>query len=253
MLAALLPAELFAALLIFVRIGASIMLLPGFGESYVPVRVRLLLALLITLALTPVLSPQLPPMPAESISLGLLILGESFIGLFLGAIARVLLAILSVAGMVISMMSALSSALTNDPVAVQQGSIVSALLTTAAVLLIFLLDLHHLMLGAVIDSYALFPAGSVPPIADMADLFTLFTARVFLVGFQIAMPFVGVGIIFYLGLGLLARLIPRMQIFFIALPLQISIGLVMLSITLPIALAWFLGVFQESLIPFLAS
>ena len=252
MLADLLPAEIFAALLVFVRIGAAMLLLPGFGESYVPMRIRLLLSLLITLLLTPVLSADLPAMPTAVLPLFLLILGESFIGLFIGSIARLMLAALSVAGMVISMMSSLANAMTNDPTAAQQGSIVSALLTTAALLLIFVTDLHHLLLAALIGSYNLFPAGEVPPVGDMASLFTLFTGQVFLLGFQIASPFIGIGCIFYLGLGLLARLMPQMQIFFIALPVQIGIGLVTLMITLPVALGWFLGAFQNSLLPFTA-
>ena len=252
MLADLLPAEIFAALLIFVRLGAAMLLLPGFGESYVQIRVRLLLSLTITLLVTPVLAPGLPSMPTSVLPLLLLIVGESFIGLFIGSIARLMLAALSIAGMVISMMSSLANAMTNDPTAAQQGSIVSALLTTTALLLIFITDLHHLLLAAIIDSYQLFPAGEVPPIGDMASLFTLFTGQIFLLGFQISSPFIAIGCIFYLGLGLLARLMPTMQIFFVALPVQIAIGLVTLMITLPVAMGWFLGAFQNSLLPFLA-
>lgn len=101
MLEQLLPANLFAALLIFTRIGAAMMLLPGFGEFYVLQRYRLLLALLLAALLTPVLAPQLPALPDGALRLGVVVGGEAVIGLFLGLVARILLSALDIAGTVV--------------------------------------------------------------------------------------------------------------------------------------------------------
>jgi flagellar biosynthesis protein FliR len=84
----LLPANLFAAFLIFARIGSAMMLLPGFGELYVPQRYRLLLALMMAGLLTPVLSPLIPPLPGSAATLGVLVFGEVVIGVFIGTLAR---------------------------------------------------------------------------------------------------------------------------------------------------------------------
>ncbi|MFQ5774569.1 MAG: flagellar biosynthetic protein FliR [Kiloniellaceae bacterium] len=252
MLDELLAAGTFAVLLVFVRVGAAIMLLPGYGEPYVSPRMRLLLALMTSLVVTPVLGPNLPAMPQSAAALTLLILGEALIGAFLGTLARLFLAALTTAGMVIAYMSTMANALTNDPSAAQQGSISGSFLTAVALLTIFTLDLHHLMLLAVVDSYQLFAPGQVPPVGDFADMMSRVVAKTFLLSFQIAAPFVAVGLIFFLGLGLLGRLMPQMQVFFVAMPLQIAVGLMVLVAVLPAAIRWFTVAFEETLLPFVA-
>ena len=252
MLAEVLSAELFTVLLVFIRVGAAIMLLPGYGEPYVSPRIRLLMALTIALVVTPVLAPGLPAMPASAIALVALLSGEVLIGVFLGTLTRLFLSTLTTAGMVIAYMSTMANALVTDPSAAQQGSIAGSFLTVVALLTIFALDLHHMMLFAVVDSYELFVPGQVPPVGDFADTVTRVVSKTFLLAFQIAAPFVMVGLVFFLGLGLLGRLMPQMQVFFVAMPLQIAIGILVLAVVLPAAMRWFANGFQETLLPFVA-
>ncbi len=249
MLDALLPNELFAVLLIFVRIGAAMMLLPGIGEPYVSPRVRLLLALMIALLLTPVLSGTLPALP-DSLALLALLLGEVVIGLFIGTIARFFMAALTTAGMMIAYSTALANALTNDPSAAQQGSISGSFLTLVALLTIFALNLHHLMLQALVESYHLFVPGQALPLGDFSDTVARVMARTFLLSFQLAAPFVAVAMIFFLGIGLLARLMPQVQIFFVAMPVQIALGLVVLSLAVPFIIRWFVGGLEQTVLTF---
>lgn len=252
MLDELLPAGIFALLLVFVRVGAAMMLLPGYSEPYVSSRIRLLLALMIALVVAPVLSKDLPAMPDSAVVLVLLILGETLIGVFLGSLARMFFAALTTAGMLIAYMSTMANALVNDPSAAQQGSIVGSFLTVIALVTIFTLNLHHMLLMAVVDSYELFAPGQVPPLGDFSEMMARTVAKTFLLSFQIAAPFVVVGLIFYLGLGLLGRLMPQMQVFFVAMPLQIAVGIIVLGLTLPALLSWFVNNFEESLLPFVA-
>ncbi|HUN48450.1 MAG TPA: flagellar biosynthetic protein FliR, partial [Stellaceae bacterium] len=111
MLDQILPANLFAAALVFARLGSAVMLLPGFGDSYVYARARLVLALGLTVLATPVVAPLLPALPTSPIRLALMLGGEIAVGLFLGSIARVLLSALQVAGTVVSIELGLSAAL----------------------------------------------------------------------------------------------------------------------------------------------
>lgn len=252
MLQELLPAGLYAVLLIFVRIGAAVMLLPAFGEPYVPTRIRLLIALMVALVVAPVIAPRLPAMPPGGVALLTVILGETLIGIFLGTIARLFMSALTTAGMVIAYMSTMANALTNDPSAAQQGSIAGTFLTLVALMAVIALDLHHVMLLAVVDSYGLFTPGEAPPVGDLADMVTRIVSQTFRLAFQIAAPFIVVGLVFFLGLGLLGRLMPQMQVFFVAMPLQIAIGLILLAITLPTIIRWFVGGLEEALVPFLA-
>ena len=252
MLEEILPAEIFAIMLIFVRVGAATMLLPVYGEPFVSPRLRLLFALMVSFVVAPVLSKSLPKMPESASLLTLLILGEVLIGVFLGTIARMFMAALTTAGMLIGYMSSMANALTNDPSAAQQGSIAGSFLSLVALLTIMTLDLHHMLLMAVVDSYALFVPGQVPPIADFSEMIARTVAETFVLSFQIAAPFVVVGLIFYLGLGLLGRLMPQMQVFFVAMPLQIAIGLAMLFIALPVTVRWFIESFEAKMLPFVA-
>ncbi len=250
MLAQLLPGEIFAILLIFVRIGAAMMLLPGIGEPYVATRVRLLLALTLALLLTPVLAGAVPPQPESAWLLGLLVFGEVIIGVFIGTVARLFISALTTAGMIIAYSSSLANAMVNDPSAAQQGSIAGTFLTIVALLVIFALNLHHLMLRALVESYVLFVPGEALPLGDFSDMIARVTAKTFVLSFQIASPFVAVALIFYLGMGLLARLMPQVQIFFVAMPLNISVGLIVMSLALPAVILWFADRLEETLLPF---
>lgn len=252
MLATLLPAEVFTILLVFVRIGAAVMLMPGIGDPYVAARARLLLALLIALLAAPTVAADLPALPDSTVSLVLLIVGEVIIGLFIGSIARFFMAALTTAGMIIAYSASLANALTNDPTAAQQGSVIGSFLTVVALLLIFSLDLHHLLLQATVSSYALFVPGEALPVGDFSEMISTIFAKTFLLAFQISAPFVAVSIVFYLGVGLLARLMPQVQIFFVIVPLHVAIGLVVLFFSLPVIMHWFIMNLEEAVMPFVA-
>lgn len=253
MFGALLSAEIFAVFLVFMRVGAAMMLLPGIGEPFVSPRVRLVLAVLVAILVTPILSAELPAMPAGVGALGALIVGEAVVGLFIGTVARVFMAALTTAGMIIAYMSSLANALTDDPSAAQQGSIAGSFLNIVAVMAILALDLHHKLLLAVVDSYRIFVPGQALPTGELADSFARIVAETFTLAFQIAAPFVAVGLIFYLGIGLLSRLMPQVQVFFMAMPVQIALGLVILFMALPATIAWFLGRFEAGAIGLFAS
>ncbi|MEQ9608442.1 MAG: flagellar biosynthetic protein FliR, partial [Kiloniellaceae bacterium] len=108
----------------------------------------------------------------------------------------------------------------------------------------------HVLLRGVIESYQLFVPGQPLLVGDFSEMVTRVVSKTFLLGFQIASPFVAVALIFNLGLGLLSRLMPQMQVFFIAIPLQIVIGMGILMIALPALLAWFIAGFEEVMLPF---
>ena len=107
------------------------------------------------------------------------------------------------------------------------------------------------MLSAVIDSYRLFPVGQNLMYGDWADFFAKTVNDSFVVGFQVASPFIAFTIIFYCGMGLVSRLMPQLNIFFLSLPLQIYLGLGLLFITTPIMILWFLRYFENGLHQFL--
>jgi len=115
-----------------------------------------------------------------------------------------------------------------DPTQGQQGVIVGNFLSVLGITLIFAFDLHHLVIGALNDSYTLFRPGDVPMIGDVASLLSRTVASAFRIGVQLAAPFLVFGLLFNLGLGVLSRLMPQMQVFFVGMPLSILIGFIIL-------------------------
>ena len=245
MLDQLLPANVFASLLIFARVGSAMMLLPGFGETFVLQRYRLLLALAIALLLTPVLGPQLPALPASASGLVALIGGEVMVGVFQGTVARILLSALDIAGTIVSLQLGLSAAQIFNPMLVQQSGIISAFYGILGVLMIFLTDLHHLMLRTVVDSYNVFIPGTLPPLGDLSEVIVRGAANAFQLGIEMAAPFIVLGTLFFVTLGVIGRLVPQLQLLFVVQPLQIVGGLCAFSLVLAAGMRWFLECFAQ--------
>jgi flagellar biosynthesis protein FliR len=243
MLQQLLPANIFAAALIFTRVGAAMMLLPGFGEFYVMARFRLLLAVLVSALLTPVLGPSLPALPADVPTLAAMIGSEAVIGLFLGTVTRVLLGALDVAGTVISLQLGLSAAQIFNPMAATTSPLMSSLYGVMGVLMIFLTDLHHLLLRALVDSYNVFQPGVMPPVEDLANLIARSVAAAFVIGMEMSAPFILLGLLFFAVLGIIGRLVPQLHILFVTQPLQITGGLLAMVFLLSTSMRFFLDAF----------
>jgi flagellar biosynthetic protein FliR len=245
MLREVLPANLFAAALIFARIGSALMLLPGFGEFYVLQRYRLLLGLFIAALLTPVLAPMLPKLPDNAVDLVAMVGSEVTIGLFLGTVSRVLLSALDIAGTVVSFQLGLSAAQVFNPMAAAPGSVTGTLYSVLGVLLIFVTDLHHLLLRALVDSYAVFAPGVLPSLGDLSDVMARSVSGAFLIGMELSAPFILMGLLFFVAIGIVGRLVPQLQILFVTLPLQILGGLVALGFVLSVSMQWFLESFAR--------
>lgn len=246
MLQQLLGQEVFAFLILFIRVGAIFMLAPALGERSMPVAVRLSAALVISFAMLPSVGDRLPQAPQSMLALGGLMVHELIIGLTLAVIAQFIQAALHTAGTVVSFMAGLAFAQQFDPFQGTQSAVVSSFFTITGVALIFITDLHLLLLEAIFDSYLVFPPNEPLIPGDLAQLATDTIGQSFALGVRLASPFILAGLILYAALGLIARLIPQLQVFFLALPLNILQGLVILAIVLPGIMMVFLTTFEET-------
>jgi flagellar biosynthetic protein FliR len=219
-------------LLVFARVGSMVMLLPAIGEMGVPSRVRLVLALAISFALTPQVQSSYPAaIPGSTMALVIMVVQEVTAGVLVGAMARIIMSSLQVAGYLIATQTGLAYAQTLDPTQNTQGAVLGNFMTLLGVTMIFLTNLHHMAIGAIAGSYRMLPPGGHLPTGDMAQLVIQLTSSAFALGFQLAAPFLVFGFALYAGLGVLAKLMPQMQIFFVAVPLNIMCGfLIMLAL-----------------------
>ena len=243
-----LPNTAFVYLLLFSRIGAILMLMPALGEDLIPVRMRLSFALAFTLVVYPLLSPSMPVMPDDVMGIAGLIFHELAIGLILGAIVRITVMATQVAGAIIAFQTGLSSALASDPTqAGIQGAIFGSFLSFLGMVLIFATDLHHMALAATYDSYMVFPLDAPLMFDDAAQLAVRTVGSAFTIGVQMSAPFIVFGLVFNLGAGILARLMPAMQVFFVLMPANIIVGLVLFALLMTMMMGWYLTGFENHL------
>jgi flagellar biosynthetic protein FliR len=227
-----LPALAAAFMLTFGRVGAMVMLLPGIGEASIPARVRLAIALALSAVMLPLHRQAYAVDLTSLVPMGLEMVQELIIGAALGLTARVAVSALQIAGSVVAQQLGLGFVTAVDPTQNEQGVIVGNFLAVLGVTLIFATDMHHLLFLAMNDSYNVFKPGEMPLSGDLAQHMTQVVAGAFRIGIQLAAPFIAFGLLFNLGLGVLARLMPQMQVFFIGMPLSILLGLMLLVLTL---------------------
>lgn len=243
--------QVYVWLMVFMRLGAAFMVMPGIGDAFVSARTRLLFAVAVTFVVSPVVRRHLPPEPVQVVALALLIVGEVTVGVFLGTVARLLLSALEVAGAMIANQAGLSAAQVFNPAMASQGTLPGALLGWLGLLLIFITDLHHVLIMAVVDSYTVFVPGAALPVNDMADMVGRMVARSFVIGLQMCAPFVVTGILFALALGLLNKLAPQIQVFFLFMSTQVALGLFLFAITVSAMMMFWLTHFESTFIEFL--
>jgi flagellar biosynthesis protein FliR len=227
MLADLVVGEIGGVLLVFARLGAALMVVPGIGDHYVLPRLCLLLALALSLLVAPALAARLPVVPEEPLALAALVAPEIVVGLVLGFAARLALAAVHVGGSLIATQSGLSAAAMFDP----NEATPATFLTVTALAILFAADFHHLLLQAGAASYAVLPVA--------AELLVQLSAAAIATGARIAAPMILAAILVTLALGALGRMVPSLPALFVALPLQLLLALVMLELALPAVMRLF--------------
>ncbi|MBI1208396.1 MAG: flagellar biosynthetic protein FliR [Azospirillum sp.] len=227
------------------------MIMPTIGDAFIPTQVRLVVALLFSVLIAPLVSGSLPPMPVSAVDLGILLTTETVIGLFLGTVPRLMFGALDIAGMIIALNASLSNAAVFNPALASQASLPGAMLGLLGLLLVFVTNLHHMLFLAIADSYTLFVPGAPVPIGDFADMVAHLVSRSFLIGIEMSSPFMVAGLLVHLASGLLARLVPQIQVFFVFMSSQVAFGLLLLALTLSAMMLFWLRHFQAGLIEFL--
>ncbi len=226
-------------LLIFARISATFFMAPGLSDTHIPVRYRLLFALALSLALRDLI--PIPNTGFDGLHLVAAMIQETLIGCLIGFIARLLINMLDVIGNILSLQIGLGNAMVFNPSVGGQAPIVGHFVVTAGVMLFFAADLHHEIIKSLLNSYAYSPInldqslfkGLNTPLESLPTFFN----QSFKIACQLSLPFLILGILFQFMLGLLNRVVPSIQIFFITLPLQILLGILLMGIILSVVIS----------------
>ena len=244
---AYLTVDVVGLFLVFARVAAMLSLFPAIGDESIPARIRLLLALLTSVVIYPAVFLHLPSAPKSLDALAFALGRELLIGLMIGTAVRILMQALHVAGTVIANQTGFATAMLFDPTMGGQTVVVTRFLALVAVVMVFATNTHHLLIAGMSRSYMLFGASTPLRIADFAHWSTDVTAQCFALGIQLAAPFLVFSIVFNAGLGLMARLVPTIQSFFIAQPLSILLSLTLLLTLIGTMMMVFIHRFRDAL------
>ena len=242
-----LPEWAFAFMLVLARFGAAMAVLPGLGEAASPAMIRAGLALGVTVLLLPVVFPNPPPVPQAGIAAAGMVAAEVATGLWLGWLARLVCLALPIAAQFIAYLLGIATVLQPDPELGAQSTALSALFETAAPLVVLVSGLYVLPLTALAGSYRLIPPGTLLPSADGAAASVTAVVQAFALALRLASPFVLAAIVWHLAIGLIARMVPRLQVYFITMPGQIAGGLVLLAAVFGVILATWQDAVRDAL------
>lgn len=241
-LTALLTSQFIGVALVFGRIGAALMFMPAFGESFIFVRHRLVAGLLLSMVFAPLVAQGNPPNDALGFIRAMAV--EVTLGIWIGLAARVLLTAMQVAGAQIGMVSGLSNAFAPNIGSFQGSTLIATTMLLGGIAVIFATDAHHLIIIALLDSYQVFPPGMLMP-GDLAEQMARAAQQAMYIGVAIAGPFYVMGVVLNVGLGLTNRMLPSLPVFFVAAPVLIFAGLVVLILSMPAAQRTWITHFAE--------
>lgn len=237
--------QLFAFLIVFARIGAALMVMPGISDVTVPTQVRLYFALAFSFVLVPVLQPYLITPPADPLAFGLLVIKELITGIFIGLMSQIMMNAINLAGVFVAHATSLSSAFTFNPQMASQTTVINGFLSFLTITLIFVSDMHHFLFMGLIDSYRLFPVSESLIYGDMTVTLAQGIGFALRIGLMVAAPFIVVSFGIFIAMGLVARLVPQIQVFIMSVPVQVLTGLVLLMTSISAMMVYFIGEYEN--------
>ena len=233
---------------IFARLSVFMYLLPGIGETVIPQRIRLVVALMLAWLLLPLLTPDIA-FANMSIAEGALLMGkEALYGFVLGFIFRLMIFALQILGNIMSPALSISQVL-GEGIATEPNTTISTILMMAGATLLVTMDLHVEAVGIFYQSYEMFPLGTSPNFDNLAFWVTHKSMEVFAFGVTLALPFIILNFVYNLMLGFLNRAMPQLMVSFVGMPAITGAGLFLLVIaTGSILTFWvqsYTGVFDD--------
>jgi len=215
-------------LAVLVRVTSLLGFSPFLGGRLLPGQVKVVLCLAISALLFPLVHP--PQLPNEPMALALALAREALVGACLGMGLRVILGAVEMAGQLMGMQMGLGVTGLLDPRSGITGSVVMELQVALSALAFLGLGLHRRVALVLVESFQALPPGGALPGGLVEGVLRL-ASELFSLSLRIAAPILGAIFLMNLGLALLSRVIPQVNVFIVAFPLAIGVGLVGMAIT----------------------
>lgn len=233
-------------LLMLTRCSGIFMIAPFFGSLNIPVTIRAAAAFAFTLVLFPVVDELGTVAAPPSVwSFAGAVLAELFIGWLIGFIAYVCFSAIHMAGKVMDMQVGFAVVNVMDPTSGQQIPLIGSLLYNLGIIVFLVTNGHHVIITALAESFRMVPLAAMQPNLSLTMLLVDFTNGIFVTGMKIAMPVTFAILLVNVALGILARTMPQMNIFVVGIPLQLMVGVGVLSMLLPFYVMFLDVLFNE--------
>lgn len=228
------PQEVIFFALVLSRVAGIFSAIPVFGGRTIPLQVKVIIILMITLVCYPVLRITPPVVPTDVFTLGLLVMREVMVGVTLGFITRIIFSAVEFSGQIIGMQMGFTISSIIDPSQGTQTQIMSVMQTLLTTLLFLAMNIHHLFIRTIVDSFRIIPLGGWHLNAEILAFLVKGTSDIFILGIRLAAPVMIALLLTSVALGVMARAFPQMNIFMVSMPLNIGIGFIVLGLSLPI-------------------
>ncbi len=233
-------------LLMLTRCSGIFMIAPFFGSLNIPVTIRAAAAFAFTLVLFPVVDGLGTVAAPPSVwAFAGSVLAELFIGWLIGFIAYVCFSAIHMAGKVMDMQVGFAVVNVMDPTSGQQIPLIGSLLYNLGIVVFLVTNGHHVIITALAESFRMVPLAAMQPNLSLTMLLVDFTNGIFVTGMKIAMPVTFAILLVNVALGILARTMPQMNIFVVGIPLQLMVGVGVLSMLLPFYVMFLDVLFNE--------
>lgn len=218
--------------LVLGRVAGIFAATPIFGGKMVPMRVKAGIALAMTLLLYPVIRTKVPQLPVDSVSLVILVIRETLIGITLGLVSQAIFSAVEFCGQIIGMQMGFAIVSLFDPSQGTQTPILSVLQTLLATILFMALGVHHIFIRSIVESYQLIPPGSWHMSGELLKIVTSLISGIFVLGVKLAAPVMVSLLAATVLLGIMSRIFPQMNVFILSLPLNVGLGFLILGMTI---------------------
>lgn len=222
--------------LIFVRISTALIASPVFGSRSVPALPKIFLSLVIAYVVYLTIDRNAIASVPSGWMLVILSLKEAVTGLIIGFMLQFVFWGVSYAGTLIGFDMGLTMAEVFNPSSDESGNVVGEFLYYGALMIFFLINGHHYIISSLKHSFSVVPLGKFVISKPVFDLIIIYSASVFIIAVKIASPIIVSFFLVHIGEGIVARIIPQMQVFFVTQPLKVGIGVAMLGAITPLYL-----------------
>jgi len=225
-------------ILVFLRTGAMMAMMPVIGDNATPLRIKAGLSLIIAFMIAPVVSVAHIPDPAL-LDLALKMAGEVLIGVMIGFAARLIFAGIQIAGQFVGFQMGFAIVNVIDPISSAQVSIIAQIQYLLAILIFLIINGHHFFIMAIAEGYRVLPAFGFQFSGALMDAVFQLSRDMFVIALKLSAPIIAVLFFTNVGLGIIARTVPQMNIFIVGFPLQIGIGLIAFGLMIPFMVKMF--------------